>query len=148
LVDTDEAPRIHFAIPDPAAIEMKLRPIAVPERLGALDHDLAGVELNLPHAPQRFHEDVTFQPQLRIIGCVLILASAASAEHRTRRFHAIGRRLINAKEARSLDVLSRLGPLSLDSLAWQYERSEDDFAIQPAEPFTAVNQLFNVELQT
>jgi hypothetical protein len=89
-----------------------------------------------------------FQPQLRIIGCVLILASTASAEHRTRRRYAIGRRLFNAQEARPLDVLSRLGSFGFDSLARQYERREDDFAIQQAESFTAVNQLFNVELQT
>ncbi len=45
-------------------------------------------------------------------------------------------------------MLSGLGSLGFDSFTRQYKRREDDFAIQPAKPFTAVNQLFNVELQT
>jgi len=127
---------------------MKLRPIAVSERLGALDPDLPGVELDLPYPPQRFHEDVTLEPQLRVIGGVLILTSTASSEYRTRRFNAIGRRFLDTQKPRPLDVLSGLGSFRLDSFAWQYKRGEDDLAIQPAQPFTAIDQLFNVELQT
>ncbi len=145
LIDRGEAARVHLAISDATTIEMKLRPVAIPERLGALDPDLPGIELDLPHAPQCFDENVTLEAQLRLICGVLILAPSASAEYRTRRLHAIRRRLFDMQQARPLDVLSCLGSLGLDCLTRQDERREDDFAIQSAKPFTAVNQLFNAE---
>jgi len=127
---------------------MKLRPIAIPKGFGALDPDVPGVELDLPDAPQGFGQYVSFEPELGVISGVLILAAAASPKNRTKRFHAIRRRLLQTQEPRSLDVLPRLRPLSLDGLTRQYKRREDDLAIQPAQPLTAINQLFNVELQT
>jgi hypothetical protein len=45
-------------------------------------------------------------------------------------------------------VLARLSPLRFDGLTRQYKWREDNLAIQPAQPFTAINQFFNVELQT
>jgi hypothetical protein len=127
---------------------MKLRPIAIPKGFGALDLDLPGVELDLSDTPQGLGQYVPFEPQLRVISGMLILAATAPTKHGTRRLHAIRRRLLQTQEPRSLDVLPRLRPLGLDGLTRQYKWREDDLAIQPAQPFTAINQLFNVELQT
>ncbi len=127
---------------------MQLNAVAISERLGAFDGDLRGVEIDFAHAPEGLGQNVTFESELRFVDGVLILASAASAKDGTRGGGAMGRGLVDMDKTGALGVPAGFGAFGFDGFTWQNERREDDFAIETAEAFTAVDQFFNVELQT
>ena len=127
---------------------MKLNAVPISEGLRAFDGDLRGVEIDFAHAPESFGQDVTFESGLSFVDGVLILAPTAPAEDGTRGSNAVLRGLVDMHEARTLRVPAGVDPFGFDRFTWENKRREDDFAIESAEAFAAVDQFFNVELQT
>jgi hypothetical protein len=148
LFDRHELAGVHLAIAEAAAVEVELNAVAISERLCAFKSDLRAVEIDFAYAPKGLGQNVTFESELSFIGGVLILASTASAEDGTRGRNAVLRRLFDMNEARALGVPAGFAPFGFDGFTRQNERREDDFTIQTAEAFAAVDQFFNVELQT
>jgi len=81
VIDGDEIARALGKIPDLAALEVKLRAVAILPRLGGDDADIAR-EFNFTHALQRLAQDLALLLQLGSVIDVLILAPAAALEIR------------------------------------------------------------------
>src|ERR1019366_2951348 len=90
LFDRDQPTRVHFPVADAPVLKVELGPVAVSKRLPAFDRDSRRIKLDLPHPPQRLCKDVPLVTQLRIVSCMLVLATAATPEDRTGSGNAIG----------------------------------------------------------
>jgi len=75
--------------------------------------------------------------KLGFVGDVLILAAAAAAEIRARRFHAFGGGLNDPHEFGATEILFDLGQFDFDFLAYKDEGNEDDKFIDARDAFAA-----------
>lgn len=99
-------------------------------------------------ATEDLDQDVALDSQLSLIDGMLILASAAAPEYRTGRLNAIGGRLINPEKLCALDMPARFAALRIYCLTGKNKRSENHFAVNPAQALASVHKFFNFELQT
>jgi hypothetical protein len=56
--------------------------------------------------------------------------------------------LLDPDQPRSLDVLAGFGSFRLNDFARQHERGEDNLALDAAQSVAAVDQFFNLQVQT
>jgi hypothetical protein len=84
-----------------------------------------------------FTEDFDFACELKVVGCVLVMAASATAEERARRLRALRRGL---KHLIQIGVNAALN-LHARFLARQHERCQNDSAVHARETFAAVHPL-------
>ncbi len=119
---------------------MKLRAIAIAQRLRAHRFDFAGV-IDLTDAPELLPQNLHFARELKFVRCVLIMAAAATREIRAWRGNAIGRRLDHFDQARvhiAIDLDAR-------QLARQDIRHHDHAAIDSGERVAPIHPLFDAD---
>ena len=125
----------------------------------AADHDAIAVPIRLPAGNDRpNHRFVqasnplkqigdlfVFEPELRRVIDVLILAAAALSEVTARRRNAFGRGFQDSEQPRSRKLLFRFADFDFDFLAYHHERDENDEVIHTRHALAAEGDVANCD---
>ena len=104
--------------------------------------DIVG-RIEFPDPPKHFAQNCNLLIGLETIRHVLIVTSAADPEIRARCGYALGRGLQDVDEAR----VQLVDGLHSDAFSRQDKRRQHDAALIARESVTAINKLFNGELE-
>ena len=131
--------RTKRTIADSASLEMKLRAIAIPERLPGDDFDIFRLNFNLAGTPQRLNQNFAPELGLRLLLDVLVVATSAAPEDRTPRLNPRSRSLLQLNEPRPLHLLPRTVCRGFDHFSGEHQRRQYYFAVDAAEAIAAVH---------
>jgi hypothetical protein len=112
-------------------------PVTIAIRLGAGDHRGHGIPIQATDALEQIADLLVFEPQLRRILQVLVLASAAFAKVTAQRLDPFSRRLQYPHQPGPGKLLLDLGNFSFDHFADRDPSNETDKAIMPSNAFPA-----------
>jgi hypothetical protein len=93
-------------------------------------------------------EDSAFRLDLQSIIDMLPLAAAASAKMRARRDAPAAPRLQYLRDLGTDKTFLLFDGTNLRTISWNSEGSEDHFALVPAQPFTTIDELFDIHLES
>ena len=137
-----QAVRTGLAVPDSPPIDMKLHAVAIAPRFGGGYRNLLR-RLHLPQPPQLVRQDGALGGELIFVRRVLVMATAAAAEDRTRRGHAFRRRLQHFERVRPHQPRLLAPRHDANPLARQNEGREHHASLQASQTVAAVDQLFH-----